>query len=126
MSASFTKDPSTAMVIEIVAGYFGFLSIGYLYAGRTAAGLLRLFGWWAFIGVAVLLIAIGPFTSFLAIGAIGTPDTEAELEAGLTLWGGGLVLALTGLCCLALVALAVPVISGLMLKHSLSAERRGP
>lgn len=45
MSASSTKDPNTAMVIEIVAGYFGFLGIGYLYAGRTAAGLLRLFGW---------------------------------------------------------------------------------
>jgi hypothetical protein len=33
------KDPNTAMVIEIVAGYFGFLGIGYLYAGRTVAGL---------------------------------------------------------------------------------------
>lgn len=123
MSVSSTKDPNTAMVIEIVAGYFGFLGIGYLYAGRTAAGLLRLFGWWAFIGVAVLLISVGPFTPLLAIGTL---DTEAELEAGLTLLGGGLVLALTGFCCLALVALAVPVISGLMLKHSLSAERRGP
>ena len=108
MSVSSTKDPNTAMVIEIVAGYFGFLGIGYLYAGRTAAGLLRLFGWWAFIGVAVLLITIGSFTSFLTL--------EGERQ----------VLALTGLCCLALVVLAVPVISGLMLKHSLSAERRGP
>lgn len=123
MSVSSTKDPNTAMVIEILAGYFGFLGIGYLYAGRTAAGLLRLFGWWAFLGVAVLLIAIGPFTPLLAIG---TPDTEAELEAGLALLSGGLVLALTGFCCLALVVLAVPVTSGLMLKHSLSAERRGP
>ena len=124
MSASFTKDPNTAMVIEIVAGYFGFLGIGYLYVGRTAAGLLRLFGWWAFLGVAVLLITIGQFTPLLAIPllAIGTPDTVAALEAGLR----GAVLALTGFCCLALVALAVPVISGLMLKHSLSAERRGP
>lgn len=116
MSASSTKDPSTAMVIEIMAGYFGFLGIGYLYAGRTAAGLLRLFGWWAFLVVAVLL----------AIGTTGTLDTEAELEAGLTLLYERLTLAFMGLCCLGLIMLAAPVISGLMLKHSLSAERRGP
>lgn len=123
MSVSSTKNPDTAMVIEIVAGYFGFLGIGYLYAGRTAAGLLRLFGWWAFIGVAVLLISVGPFAPLLAIGTL---DTEAELEAGLSLLGGGLTLAFMGLCCLVPIVLAIPVISGLMLKHSLSAERRGP
>lgn len=123
MSVSSAKDPNTAMVIEIVAGYFGFLGIGYLYAGRTAAGLLRLFGWWAFIVVAVLLISVGPFAPLLAIG---TPDTEAELEAGLNLAVGGLTLAFMGLCCLVPVVLAVPVISGLMLKRSLSAERRSP
>lgn len=123
MSVSSAKDPNTAMVIEIVAGYFGFLGIGYLYAGRTAAGLLQLFGWWAFIVVAVLLISVGPFAPLLAIG---TPDTEAELEAGLNLAVGGLTLAFMGLCCLVPVVLAVPVISGLMLKRSLSAERRSP
>lgn len=122
MSTPSTKDPDTAMVIEIVAGYFGFLGIGYLYAGRTAAGLLRLFGWWAFIGVAVLLIAIGPFAPLLAIGTL---DTEAELETGLaTLLGAPLLMSI-GLCCLAPIMLAVPVVSGLMLRNSLKQEAHG-
>lgn len=77
--------------------------------------------------MAVLLIAVvGPFTAWTGALAIGPADTEAELEACLTLLGGGLTLAFMGLCCLVPVVLAVPVISGLMLKHSLSAERRGP
>jgi TM2 domain-containing membrane protein YozV len=120
MSTPSTKDPNTAMVIEILAGYFGFLGMGYLYAGRTAAGLLRLFGWWAFIGLAALVIIAGPFTPLLTIGTI---DNAAELEASLNILSGGLALMLIGLCCLLPVMLATPVISGLMLKRSLSAEK---
>jgi TM2 domain-containing membrane protein YozV len=114
------KDPNTAMVIEIVAGYFGFLGIGYLYAGRTVAGLLRLFGWWAFIIVAVLVVTTIPFAPLLAVGPLGD---ATRLEAGINLFGSGLVLSMIGLCCLVVIALAVPVISGLMLKGSLSAEQ---
>ncbi len=116
-----SKDPNTAMVIEIVAGYFGLLGIGYLYAGRTVAGLLRLFGWWAFIGMAILLITIGPFAPLLGLGTL---DTEAELEAGLATLLGAPLLMLVGFCCLVPIVLAVPVVSGLMLKHSLNQEAR--
>jgi len=108
------------MVIEIVAGYFGFLGIGYLYAGRTVAGLLRLFGWWVFIIVAVLVVATIPFAPLLAVGPL---NDATRLEAGLNLLGSGLVLSLVGLCCLAVIALATPIVSGLMLKGSLSAEQ---
>lgn len=108
------------MVIEIVAGYFGFLGIGYLYAGRTVAGLLRLFGWWAFIIVAVLVVTTTSFAPLLAVGPL---DDATRLEAGINLFGSGLVLSMIGLCCLTVIALAVPVISGLMLKGSLSAEQ---
>jgi TM2 domain-containing membrane protein YozV len=117
MSTSSAKDPNTAMVIEILAGYFGFLGMGYLYAGRTAAGLLRLFGWWAFLAVAILLIVIGPFAPLLTLGTV---DTEAELEAALAALDGGMMLSLFGLvCCLAPVMLVTPVVSGLMLKGSM-------
>jgi len=108
------------MIIEIVAGYFGLLGIGYLYAGRIVAGLLRLFGWWAFIVLAIVVINTIPFAPLLAVGPL---DDAARLEAGLNLLGSGLVLSLVGLCCLAVIALATPVISGLMLKGSLSAEQ---
>lgn len=91
-----SKDPNTAMIIEILAGYFGFLGIGYLYAGRTAGGLLRLFGWWALIAAAVFGIVI--ISAFM---------------------DGGELLAMVGLLCLIPVMLAAPVVSGLMLKHSM-------
>lgn len=50
------KDPNTALIIEIIAGLFGFLGIGCLYAGKTFDGIIRLIGWWIF---APLLIFIG-------------------------------------------------------------------
>lgn len=93
-----TKDPNMAMVIEILAGYFGFLGIGYLYAGRTAAGLLRLFGWWAFL----TLVILSP------LGLLFLDDFSAVLC----------------LLCLIPIMLAVPVISGLMLKHSMEDDKR--
>lgn len=105
------KDPNTAMVIEIVAGYFGFLGIGYLYAGRTAAGLLRLFGWWAFL--ALVVVAAVSFPVLLPLGVFASPE---NVEGVL---GAGLGLSLCLLCLLISIMLAVPVISGLMLKHSM-------
>jgi len=105
------KDPNTALVIEILAGYFGFLGIGCLYAGRTAAGLLRLFGWWAFIALIVIGatgLSVLPFLELLA-----NPE-NLEPAIGTSIW------SLIGLLCLIPVFLAVPVVSGLMLKHSMT------
>ena len=90
------KDPNTAMIIEILAGYFGFLGIGYLYVGRTTSGLLRLFGWWVLI--------IGGIFGSVIISALGD---------------GGSLLAVIALLCLIPIVLAAPVVSGLMLKRSM-------
>lgn len=96
LASPSSKDPNVAMIIEIVAGYFGFLGIGYLYVGRTGAGLLRLFGWWALITVAIL-------------GSVA-----------LSLFGdSGSILAVIALLCLIPVLLVTPVASGLMLKRSM-------
>ena len=38
-------DPNTAFLIELVAGFFGLLGIGYIYVGRTNDGLVRLVLW---------------------------------------------------------------------------------
>lgn len=99
-----SKDPNIALAIEIVAGYLGFLGIGYLYVGRTTAGLLRLFGWWAFMFGAVF----------------GT----AVLSAFLPEFGdGGVVVGLMALLCLVPTLLAIPTVSGLMLKRSMRRQQ---
>ena len=54
-----TKDPDTAFLIELIAGFFGLLGIGYLYAGRTNDGILRLILWILYdiaAGVAISLL----------------------------------------------------------------------
>ncbi len=102
------KDPNTAMIIEILAGYFGFLGIGYLYVGKTTAGLVRLIGWWVIL---VVLILGGAFGPLLAVFGSSMDDPNAGITAGI------MSLCIFGI--LAIVVLAVPIISGVMLKRSL-------
>jgi len=106
--SSQTKDPNTAMIIEILAGYFGFLGIGYLYVGKTAAGLLRLVGWWLIL---LLLVLGGAFGPILAVFGSSMDDPSAGITAGI------FSLCIFGI--LTIVVLAVPIISGIMLKRSL-------
>ncbi len=35
--------PDTAFIIELIGGFFGLFGIGYMYAGKTSEGVLRLF-----------------------------------------------------------------------------------
>jgi TM2 domain-containing membrane protein YozV len=35
-------NPSTAYLVELIGGLFGFFGIGYLYAGKTGDGIARL------------------------------------------------------------------------------------
>lgn len=52
------KDPSAGLLIELLPGLFGFLGIGYLWAGETLLGIALLLGYWAFWAiVAVATIA---------------------------------------------------------------------
>lgn len=47
------KDRSTAMILEILPGMFGFLGIGWIYSGVTSKGVLILIGfliWEIFAG----------------------------------------------------------------------------
>ena len=50
-------DPNNAFLVELVCGIFGFLGIGYLWAGRTSDGFLRLIAWWIYNIIAYLIIA---------------------------------------------------------------------
>lgn len=107
--SSQLKDPNTAMIIEILAGYFGFLGIGYLYVGKTTAGLVRLVGWWLLL---IVLILGGVFGPILAVFGSSMDDPSAGIAAGI------FSLCIFGI--LTLVILAVPIVSGIMLKRSLS------
>ena len=52
---------TTALILEIIFGFFGLLGIGHVYSGRAALGILLMVGWWIFIGV-------GAFISSLTLG----------------------------------------------------------
>lgn len=40
------KDPNTGLVIELLPGLFGFMGIGYIWAGEVALGIGLLIGYW--------------------------------------------------------------------------------
>ena len=58
-------DANLALVIELLAGFFGFLGIGWIYAGKTDEGVKRLilflvgmiFGW--VVAAVLTLVVIG-------------------------------------------------------------------
>ncbi|CAN5814978.1 hypothetical protein BH23THE1_BH23THE1_12420 [soil metagenome] len=53
-----TRNPGTAVLIALIAGFFGFQGIGHMYIGKIAYGLgLLLIGWT--LGIAALLFLIG-------------------------------------------------------------------
>jgi hypothetical protein len=52
---------TTALILEIIFGFFGLLGVGHVYSGRFALGIILMIGWWVFIGV-------GAFISTLTLG----------------------------------------------------------
>jgi TM2 domain-containing membrane protein YozV len=66
------KDPNTAFLIELVAGFFGFLGLGYIYVGRTQEGITRLIIWWAYLLLSVCLWSI-VFVTIIGLICIPVP-----------------------------------------------------
>ena len=56
--AGTTKDPSAGLLIELLPGLFGFLGIGYLWAGETALGIALLLGYWAFWAIVAVVTVL--------------------------------------------------------------------
>jgi TM2 domain-containing membrane protein YozV len=52
------KDRNLALVLEIVAGLFGILGIGWIYSGKTSTGLIWLIGYLVWVGIAVIAAAL--------------------------------------------------------------------
>ncbi|GIW08685.1 MAG: hypothetical protein KatS3mg060_3490 [Dehalococcoidia bacterium] len=78
------KDPSTAFLLELIPGLFGFLGIGYLYAGRTNDGVIRLaafliynlLAWTAIVVLSIVVVGLCLIPVQLAI-QIGVPIWSA-------------------------------------------------
>lgn len=79
---SAPKDPNTAFLIELVGGFFGLLGLGYLYAGRTNDGVLRLILWILYDIVAAVIITI---LLALIVGIVCIP-IQLVIQVGVPLW----------------------------------------
>ena len=55
------KDPTIALILEILPGLFGLLGIGWLYSGNKKVGIPVLIGMliWDFIAIVVLALSVG-------------------------------------------------------------------
>lgn len=56
------RDPFMALMLEVVGGFFGFLGIGWIYAGRPAMGIVLLVGYWILdwvIGLTLSVVTLG-------------------------------------------------------------------
>lgn len=81
-SAGEKYDPNTAFLLELILGLFGLLGIGYIYAGRTSDGVIRLILWLAYDLMAsciiVLLLAV-------VVGFICIP-IQLIVQIGVPIW----------------------------------------
>jgi TM2 domain-containing membrane protein YozV len=56
------RDPNVALALELAGGFFGFLGIGWIYAGRPGLGIALLIGYWLLdwvIGVTLSIFTLG-------------------------------------------------------------------
>jgi TM2 domain-containing membrane protein YozV len=56
------RDPFIALVLEVVGGFFGFLGLGWIYAGQPLVGILLLISYWLLdwiIGLTLSIVTMG-------------------------------------------------------------------
>ncbi len=75
-------DPNTAFLLELVPGLLGFLGIGYMYAGRTNEGVIRLIAWFAYDVMAFCMISL-LLTVFIGLACI---PIQLIVQIGVPLW----------------------------------------
>lgn len=76
------KDPSTAFLLELIPGLFGFLGIGYLYIGRTNDGIIRLAAFLVYNLLAWTAILI---LSLVVVGLCLIP-VQIAIQVGVPIW----------------------------------------
>lgn len=107
------KDPGIAMIIEIVGGYLGLLGLGYIYAGYTIEGIIRLVAWPIILIVTYFGIVGVGFGSIFAL--LADPTGITSIVIGIL----ALILAIVW----SIAVFLAPVISALMLKGKMSIWR---
>ncbi|MGD8245265.1 MAG: hypothetical protein PVI63_08740 [Anaerolineae bacterium] len=51
-----------ALLLELIGGFFGFLGIGWIYAGRSVSGIVLLISYWLLdwiVGLALVIATLG-------------------------------------------------------------------
>lgn len=75
-------DPNTLFAVELIAGFFGILGVGYLLAGRTEDGILRLVVWLIYDVIAAITISL---LIAVIVGIICIP-IQLIIQVGIPLW----------------------------------------
>ncbi len=81
-SAGKKYDPNTAFLLELILGLFGILGIGYIYAGRTNDGVIRLILWLAYDLMATCTIAL----LFAVIVGLACIPIQLIVQIGVPIW----------------------------------------
>ena len=79
------KDPSTALLIEIAGGLFGFLGLGHIYVGRTNEGIVRLIIFLVYNIIAWIAIYLLFYLVF--VGCVCVPF-QLAIQIGVPIWSG--------------------------------------
>ena len=75
-------NPNNAFLIEFVAGFFGLLGIGYMYAGRVQDGVIRLIFWLVYNITAYIVITL---LAAILVGFLCIP-VQLAIQVGIPLW----------------------------------------
>ncbi len=81
-SAGKKYDSNTAFLLELILGLFGILGIGYIYAGRTNDGVIRLILWLAYDLMATCIIVL---LFAVVVGFICIP-IQLIVQIGVPIW----------------------------------------
>jgi len=68
MNSSKNIEPEYLMVIEIIAGFFGFLGIAWIISGRWAIGTILLLSFWLILTIEIVVFSI---LSLIVVGLLG-------------------------------------------------------
>lgn len=61
------RDPVVALLLELIGGFFGFLGIGWIYAGRPALGVALLVSYWLLDWIIGLILAVGTLGAWCCV-----------------------------------------------------------
>jgi TM2 domain-containing membrane protein YozV len=61
------RDPMVALLLELVCGFFGFLGIGWIYAGQPVTGIILLVSYWLLDWIVGLTLAIATLGAWCCV-----------------------------------------------------------